>query len=84
MKSKHSMYSDASDDLDEMLAMYLRLAEMDPPALRSLAGDLKRLSDESLASAGLQASSAAQAKARRDAQRSDAAQAALASLATED
>jgi hypothetical protein len=71
------------DDLGEMLTMYRRLAAMDPPALRSLAAELARLSDESSASAALQAPPATQARARRDAQRAAAARAALASIESE-
>jgi hypothetical protein len=74
-----SIRADPGDDVVEMLAMYRRLATMDPPALRSLAIDLQRLSDESSASAALQAAPAIQAKARRDAQRAAAARAALVS-----
>jgi hypothetical protein len=74
--------SDPTEDADE--EPYRRLAAMDPPALRSLAGELERISDESLASSALETGPAAQAKARRDAQRSAAAQAALASLDSED
>jgi hypothetical protein len=65
------------------MTTYRRLAAMDPPALRSLAGELKRLSDESSASAGLQAAPAARARAGRDAQRAAAARAALASVESE-
>jgi hypothetical protein len=66
-----------------MLAMYRRLATMDPPALRSLAVELERLSEESSASAALQAAPSIQAKARRDAQRAAAARAAIASVESE-
>ena len=83
MNSTHSIRSDPSKALEEMLAVFRRLAEMDPPALRALAGELKRLSDESFASAALETGPAAKARARLDAQRSDAAQAALASLVAE-
>ena len=79
MTATQSIHSDSGDDLAEMVAMYRRLATMDLPALRSLAVDLQRLSDESSASAALQATPAIQAKARRDAQRAAAARAALAS-----
>jgi hypothetical protein len=70
----------ASDDMDHLIAMYRRLASMDPPALRSLAGELQRMSDESLASASLRPGPAAQGRAGRDAQRAAAAQAALAAV----
>jgi hypothetical protein len=77
------IHTDADDDVSEMLTMYRRLAIMDPPALRALAAELERLSDESSASATLQPLPATQAKARRDAQRSAAARAALASVESE-
>jgi hypothetical protein len=70
----------ASEDMDQLVAMYRRMASMDPPALRSLAGELQRISEESIASATLQPGSAAQTRAGRDAQRAAAAQAALASV----
>ena len=76
-------HSGATDDIDALMTTYRRLAAMDPPALRSLAGELKRLSDESSASAGLQAAPAARARAGRDAQRAAAARAALASVESE-
>jgi hypothetical protein len=66
-----------------MMAMYRRLALMDPPALRALAGELERMSDESFAAAALQTGPVAQAKARRDARRAAAARAALGSIDTE-
>jgi hypothetical protein len=75
--------TDADDDIADMLTMYRRLAAMDPPALRALAADLERLSNESSASATLHSLPAIQAKARRDAQRAAAARAALASLESE-
>ena len=81
--SMHLIRSDAEEDVDELIALYRRLAKIDPPVLRSLASDLKRLSDESTASAAVHACPGAQARARFDAHRSTAAQAALASLATE-
>jgi hypothetical protein len=37
-----SIHSDPGEDVEEMMAMSGRLAEIDPPALRSLAGELKR------------------------------------------
>jgi hypothetical protein len=46
--------TDEDDDVGELLTMYRRLAAMDPPALRSLAAELARFSDESSASAALQ------------------------------
>ena len=75
--------TDHGNGIAEMIAMYRRLATMDPPALRSLAVELERLSEESSASAALQAAPAIKAKARRDAQRAAAARAALASVASE-
>ena len=72
--------TDADDDVGEMLTMYRRLDAMDPPALRWLAAELERLSNESSASAALLAPPATQARARRDAQRAAAARAALASI----
>ena len=74
--------SEPTEDIDEVLTTYRRLAAMDPPALRALAGDLKRMSDESFAAAW-QAGPAAQARARRNAHRAAAARAALASVETE-
>ena len=76
-------HAHATEDIEKLMAAYRRLAAMDPPALRSLAGELKRMSDDSLASAGLQAGPAAQARAGRDAQRAAAAQAALACIESE-
>jgi hypothetical protein len=73
----------AGGDVAEMLTTYRRLAAMDPPALRSLAAELERLSDESSASAALEALPATQAKARLAAQRAAAARAALASVESE-
>lgn len=70
----------ASEDLDQLIAMYRRMASMDPPALRSLAGELQRMSDESTASASPGAGRAALTRAGRDAQRASAAHAALASV----
>ena len=73
----------ATDDIELLLATYRRLAAMDLPALRSLAGELTRISQESLASAGLGADPAAQARAGRDARRAEAAQAVLGSAKAE-
>ena len=75
--------SGPGEAVEEMMAMYRRLALMDPPALRALAGELERMSDESSASAALEVSPAAQAKTRREAQRAAAARAALGSIDTE-
>ena len=72
-----------SEDINQLIAMYRRMASMDPPALRSLAGELQRTSDESTASASLQPDPAAQTQAGRDAQRAAAIQAALASVESE-
>jgi hypothetical protein len=66
-----------------MPAMYRRLATMGPPALRSLAVELERLSEEGSALAALQAAPAIEAKARRDAQRAAAARAALGSVGSQ-
>lgn len=73
----------ASDDIDKLMATYRRLAVMDPSALRSLAGELKRISEHNSASAGPQAGPAAQARPGRDARRAAAAQAAPASVESE-
>ena len=83
MTSAHWVRSGAGDEVAEMVAMYRRLAAMDPPALHSLAAELQRLSDESSASAAQEVAPATQAKARRDAQRAAAARAALDSVETE-
>ena len=77
-------HSAATEDIDQLITMYRRMASMDPHALRSLAGELQRMSDESSASASLQPGSAAQARAGRDAQRAAAVQAALASVESDD
>ena len=71
------------EDIESLTTAYRRLATMDPPALRSLAGELRRIADDSSTAAGLEAGPAAQAKAARDAQRAAAAQAALVSVGTE-
>jgi hypothetical protein len=75
--------SDPTEDIDGLITTYRRLAAMDPPAMRSLIGELERMSDESFASVGQQSSPAAQAKARRVAHRAAAARAALAWVETE-
>ena len=73
----------ASEDIDQLIAVYRRMASMDPPALRSLAGELQAMSDESTASASLQPGAAAQMQAGRDAQRAAAVRAALAAVESE-
>ena len=83
MTAAQPVQTNPGDDVAEMLTMYRRLAAMDPPALRALAAELERLSDESSASAALQALPSTQAKARRDAERAAAARAALASVESE-
>ena len=60
------------------LEAYRRLAVMDLPALRSLIAELVRACDESAASAERQSTAEAAARAVRDAQRVEAAEAALA------
>ena len=75
--------STTTEEIAELTATYRRLAAMDPPALRSLAGELKRISDESLRSASLESGPDAQTRAGRDAQRAAAAQAALACVESE-
>jgi hypothetical protein len=57
---------------------YERLARMDPPALRSLIVELRRISVESAALAARLGTKEASARATRNAQRFAAAQAALA------
>ena len=76
------IHTDPGNGIAEMIAMYQRLATMDPPVLRSLAVELERLSEQSSASAAVQAARAIEAKARRDARRA-AAQAALDSVGSE-
>jgi hypothetical protein len=78
-----SVRPDSDGGVAEMLATYRRLATMDPPALRSLAVELDRLSEESSASAALHAAPAIEEKARRDAQPAAAARAALASVGSD-
>lgn len=73
----------AAEDSEALMATYRRLAIMDPPAMRSLAGELQRIADESLASAGLRGDAAADARAGQDARRASAAQLALATVASE-
>jgi hypothetical protein len=83
LTATHPVHPTAGDDVAEMLTTYRRLAAMDPPALRALAAELQRLSDESSASAALRALPATEARARRDAQRAAAARTALASVESE-
>jgi hypothetical protein len=83
VSGSHLDHSAAIEDIDQLMATYRRLAAMDPPALRSLAAELQRRSDDSLASAGLQPDPTGQTRAGRDAQRAAAAQAALASADAE-
>ena len=59
---------------------YRRLAEIDPPALRSLIVELVRLSDESAASALHARTAEAVARAERHARRAADARAALAGV----
>jgi hypothetical protein len=66
------------EDLDVIAATYRRLAAMDPPALRALIVELRRLSDESRELAARLPSVQATARAGRAASRAKAAQAALA------
>ena len=73
-----------TEDVTAVMNIYRRLAAMDPPAMRSLIVELRRLYDESSASAMQQASPEAAARAGRHAQRAAAAQAALASVEAED
>jgi hypothetical protein len=76
--------SNASDQgIEEVKATYRRMATIDLPALRSLARELKRASDRSLAAATLQARPAAQARARRDTERAAATHEALDSVETQ-
>jgi hypothetical protein len=70
----------ASEDIGQLTAMYRRMASMDPPAFRSLAGELQRTSDANTASASLLPGPATQTQVSRDAQRAEAAQAALSSV----
>ncbi len=82
MTGSQMIHTDPGNDVAERIAMCRRLATMDPPALRSLAVELERLSEESSASA-LQAGPAIEAKSRRDAQRAAAARATLDSVGSE-
>jgi hypothetical protein len=75
--------AEPDDGVAEMVTIYQRLAAMDPPALRSLAVELQRLSNESSAAAALQATPPQHSKARRDAQRAAAARVALAAVEAE-
>ncbi len=79
MTGAQRIHSEPDDGVAEMVTIYQRLAAMDPPALRSLAVELQRVSDESSAGA-LQATLPQQSKARRDAQRAAAVRLALASI----
>jgi uncharacterized membrane-anchored protein len=65
-------------DIDADTTTYRRLATMDLPVLRSLVVDLRRVSDESAASAVREGTAEALARAHRNAQRAAAAEAALA------
>ena len=82
MTGTQPIHSEPDDGVAEMVTMYQRLAAMDPPALRSLAVELQRLSDESSVGA-LQATALQHAKARRDAQRAAAARVALEAVESE-
>jgi hypothetical protein len=59
---------------------YRRLATMDPPAMRALVEELRRLSIESSAAAAQQRTLEARVRADRDSERADVARAALDSL----
>ena len=83
MTGSQRVHVDPLEDVQQMMTTYRRLANMDPPALRSLAVDLERLSEASSASVALQPSSITEAQALRDARRAAAARAALASLDSE-
>ena len=65
-------------DSSTQIGTYMRLAAMDPPALRGLIVDLLRASDESAALAVQEGTAEAVARADRHAQRAADAQAALA------
>jgi hypothetical protein len=67
-----------------LIEPYRRLAAMDPPAMRSLVEELSQISLNSSASAAQQRTPEARARARRDAQRADDAQAALDLLESQD
>ena len=69
--------------IDAQVTVYSRLAAMDPPVLRWLIVELKRVSDESAASAALQGTPEAAARAHRNAERVAAARAALDSIEPE-
>jgi hypothetical protein len=69
----------AQADIAADTTTYRRLATMDPPVLRSLIVELRRISDESAASAVREATAEAAARAKRNAQRAAAAEEALAS-----
>jgi len=73
-----------TEDLPGAMEGYRRLASMDPPAMRSLAAELTRISRESAAAAIEQGTAEAAAWAGRHAQRAAAAQAAMAALEAAD
>ena len=68
------------EDLATSLESYRRLAAMDPPAMRSLVAELRRIADESSALAAQHGTAEAAARAGRNAERAAAARAALASI----
>jgi hypothetical protein len=65
------------EDFETLVTLYCRLGAMDQPVLRALVVDLVRISDESRLLAVHPESAEASSRARRDAQRAQAAQAAL-------
>jgi len=67
----------SSADPQALEATYRRLAEMDPPALRALVTELRRLSEDSRELAERQPSAQATERAGRAAKLAFAAQAAL-------
>jgi hypothetical protein len=71
------------EDLAGAMQLYRRLAVMDPPAMRSLVGELTRISRESAASATQQPTAEATARAGRNARRAAVARAALAAVEAE-
>ena len=72
-----------AEDLANSLESYRRLAAMDPPAMRSLVAELRRIADESSASAVQHGTAEAAARASRNVERAAAARAALASVEPE-